>query len=214
MMHTQKVCINHFMDQLKVCSKCKESKAHSEFSKNKSSKDKLSYQCKVCYREYRNKERGCGVTWFEEEQENYEGYRVSNVPKKILKQRVITRLRVETNRIFKIKGNKRQKDIRSREILGVGYEEAYVRLLETIPVGYTEMDWLEGRLEIDHKIPLSWFNLDTEKEIKEAGNISNLQLLPREENLLKSNNYGHLDTGGIILYEEWLLKRQVIIISH
>ena len=40
---------------LKTCSKCKERKPHSEFSKRRDSKDGLSHQCKECFKQ-RNKQ--------------------------------------------------------------------------------------------------------------------------------------------------------------
>ena len=37
---------------MKICTKCKEEKELSEFSKSKSSKDGLQYNCKACQRQY------------------------------------------------------------------------------------------------------------------------------------------------------------------
>ena len=37
---------------MKTCSRCKESKAEAEFSKNRSAKDGLYSRCKACWRDY------------------------------------------------------------------------------------------------------------------------------------------------------------------
>jgi len=38
--------------ETKICSKCKEEKEISNFSKDIKNKDKLTYQCKFCKKEY------------------------------------------------------------------------------------------------------------------------------------------------------------------
>jgi len=210
MLTPNQVSINYFMNQLniqlKVCCTCKELKLRSQFSNNKSNKkDGLAPQCKHCGSKYRKKDRGYGVSWGDDD--------VIKIKKESLQKRLIRWLRSQVRRLFKLNGGR--KDKRTLKILGVeSYEEALSRLLKTLPEGYTEQDWLDGKLVIDHKIPISWFDLTIMSQLLEAGNINNLQLLTKEQNSLKSNHYGDLDNGGIILREEWTIMRQVPTHSH
>ena len=60
-------------------------------------------------------------------------------------------------------------------------------LKKTIPEGYTEIDMLNGKLHIDHIIPISAFNF-TEPEhtdFKKCWALENLRLLPARENIIK-----------------------------
>ena len=41
----------------KTCSKCKEVKYKSDFNKNKATNDGLQYECEVCQKEYRNRNK-------------------------------------------------------------------------------------------------------------------------------------------------------------
>lgn len=63
------------------------------------------------------------------------------------------------------------------------------RLKRTMPKGYAWQDYLDGKLHIDHKIPISAFNFDKSNQIdfRRCWALSNLQLLPAKENLEKYN---------------------------
>lgn len=252
-MHTQKVCINYFMNQLKLCSKCKESKAHSEFDKRKSSKDGLQPKCKVCkkecdkiwrranrehVREYNKNWNKANAgrsnehkkeyhkKWYEANKDYKKEYYQVNKERKneYYRHKYATDpeyrakciLRTELRKLFKLSGLKREK--RSMELLGVSWAEAYNRLLKTLPEGYTEQNWLDGKLHVDHKIPVSWYErlygTITEDLIKRINHISNLQLLPVNDNLSKSNKYGHGINNEIILYEGWVITEQLSTVSH
>lgn len=71
----------------------------------------------------------------------------------------------------------------------VGYNDEQLKkhLKKTMPVGYTWQDYIEGRLHIDHKIPVSAFNFDTPDHLdfKRCWALTNLQLLSAHENLEK-----------------------------
>ena len=47
-----------------------------------------------------------------------------------------------------------------------------------------------GKWHIDHKTPLSWFDLSNPEELEKACHYSNLQPLWREENISKGNRFG------------------------
>lgn len=85
---------------------------------------------------------------------------------------------------------KNSKDGRSWESL-VNYtlKDLIKYLQKTIPEGYSWRDFLEGKLQIDHKIPISVFNFTKPEHIdfQRCWTLKNLQLLPAEENLKKSD---------------------------
>ena len=59
-----------------------------------------------------------------------------------------------------------------------------------MPKGYCWQDCLEGKLHIDHIIPIKAFifNKPEDEEFKQCWSLHNLRLLPAEENLSKSDN--------------------------
>jgi len=73
----------------------------------------------------------------------------------------------------------------------VGYttKDLIKRLQKTMPEDYTWQDFMQGKLHIDHIIPINAFNFDKPEHIdfKRCWALSNLQLLPAKENLKKSN---------------------------
>jgi len=73
-------------------------------------------------------------------------------------------------------------------LIGYTLTDLLKHLNKTIPKGYTRQDCLNGRLHIDHIIPISAFNFSTPKHIdfKRCWALKNLRLLPAEENLRKN----------------------------
>ena len=71
----------------------------------------------------------------------------------------------------------------------VGYTAAQLhhRLKRTMPAGYTWDDFLAGRLEIDHKTPLSVFRFTEpdEPDFRRCWALANLRLLPKADNRRK-----------------------------
>lgn len=74
------------------------------------------------------------------------------------------------------------------EIL-VGYTLNHLikRLNKTLPDGYAWQDFLEGKLHIDHILPIAVHNFDKSEHIdfKRCWALSNLQLLTAKANLMK-----------------------------
>jgi hypothetical protein len=85
---------------------------------------------------------------------------------------------------------KSNKNSRHWETL-VGYtlQDLLNHLQKTIPQGYTWQDYIQGKLHIDHIIPISVFNFTKPEHLdfKRCWDLNNLRLLPKEENLRKSN---------------------------
>lgn len=63
--------------------------------------------------------------------------------------------------------------------------------------GYTWEDFINGDLHIDHILPKSMFNFDriNHPEFKRCWSLSNLQLLPARENIIKSNKCENFQTA-------------------
>ena len=74
-------------------------------------------------------------------------------------------------------------------LVGYTVDQLIKRLKKTLPKGYIWQDYLDGKLHIDHKIPISVFNFETPENIdfKKCWALKNLQLLPVKENLSKHN---------------------------
>jgi len=88
---------------------------------------------------------------------------------------------------YSLRGDKKGKHW---EIL-VGYtlNDLIKRLKRTMPKDYTWQDYLQGKLHIDHIIPISAFNFTKAEHIdfKNCWALSNLRLLPAKENMIKHN---------------------------
>jgi hypothetical protein len=107
------------------------------------------------------------------------------------------KLRRSIHKIFKRWGiNKLNK---SYDYLGFTKEEFF----EKFPV-------IPNGVEIDHKIPISWFKRETPIYI--IFHIENLQLLPKAENRAKSNyrndivNNSYLELAKPFIREEFILR--------
>lgn len=66
-------------------------------------------------------------------------------------------------------------------------EQLLARLKKTMPKGYTWDDFMSGELHIDHIVPVSAFNFSsyTDIDFQRCWALTNLQLLPKKENLQK-----------------------------
>ena len=97
-------------------------------------------------------------------------------------------------------GNKMSRAIRSslkngkngyhwEDIVGYTSNDLIKRLIKIIPNGYDWNNFLQGKLHIDHIIPISAFNFTKPEHIdfKRCWALENLRLLPAEENFKKSN---------------------------
>jgi len=73
------------------------------------------------------------------------------------------------------------------KLVGYSADQLIPHLKKTLPKGYTWNDFIEGKLHIDHKIPVAAFNFKSPEDIdfRRCFAISNLQLLPAIENIKK-----------------------------
>ena len=86
-----------------------------------------------------------------------------------------------------LKGNKPGRHW--EDLVGYTLNDLIKRLQKTMPKGYCWQDFLQGKLHIDHKIPISAFNFNKPEhtDFKRCWALSNLQLLPAKENMTKHN---------------------------
>ena len=69
-------------------------------------------------------------------------------------------------------------------------EDLQKRLGKTIPAGYSWVDFIQGRLHIDHIIPVTAFNFSSTNDLdfKRCWALTNLRLLPAADNIRKYNH--------------------------
>ena len=86
-----------------------------------------------------------------------------------------------------IKGNKNGRHW--EDLVGYKLIDLIKRLKKTMPEGYNWQDFLDGKLHIDHKIPISAFNytIPENPDFRKCWALENLRLLPARENIIKSN---------------------------
>jgi hypothetical protein len=86
-----------------------------------------------------------------------------------------------------LKGNKKGRHW--EDLVGYTLTKLIKRLKRTLPPGYTWQDYIDGKLHLDHIIPISVFNFTDSNQIdfKKCWALKNLQLLPASENISKGN---------------------------
>jgi hypothetical protein len=92
--------------------------------------------------------------------------------------------RISSGIVRALKGRKVGKTF---EILPYTQEQVIKHLIKTLPRGYTIQDFMAGKLHLDHKIPVSAFNITDEKciDFQKCWELKNLRLLPAKDNLVK-----------------------------
>jgi len=83
-----------------------------------------------------------------------------------------------------------KKNIKGRlweSLVGYTLNDLIKRLKSTIPDGYTWGDYINGKLQIDHIVPVSSFNYTKPEHLnfKECWGLDNLRLLPEQDNKMK-----------------------------
>ena len=79
---------------------------------------------------------------------------------------------------------------RWESLVGYTVDDLRQHLLSTLPAGATWDDFLAGKMEIDHRVPLSAFNYQSESDLdfRRAWAMKNLQLLWTKDNQSKSDS--------------------------
>ena len=86
-----------------------------------------------------------------------------------------------------LKGNKNGKHWEN--LVPYNFIQLKNHLQKTLPKNYTWQDFLEGKLHVDHIIPISAhnFNSPNQTDFQRCWALSNLRLLPAKENISKGN---------------------------
>jgi hypothetical protein len=186
--------------ETKVCSKCFEVKALSEFRKDNTKKDGLRPDCKKCVKDYeffRRKDNPLMMKeklkiFYQKNPEKRKEYR-KNYKKRKHQQRKERRI---SDPIFNLTNRMRCRIYKYLKIMNISKKNKTFDIVGCTPESlkkYLENQFTEGmswdlfgeHIHIDHIIPLS--SAKTEKELYELCHYTNLQPLWAIENIRKSN---------------------------
>lgn len=183
---------------LRECSACKCWKTFDQFYKHINHGDGLYSQCKICQKErsneWRKKNRHKINLWWKKNykkdpekhrQHSRKWYHNNPEKRSTLKGRID--INVSNAIRLALKG---RKNGRSWEgLVGYSCDQLIRRLKRTMPQGYTFNDYLNGKLHLDHIIPISVFNYNSAEciDFKKCWSLKNLRLIPADLNLKKGN---------------------------
>ena len=145
-------------------------------------KEKLAKDMKQYYEEHR-----------EERLKYAKKYRESHRKERNIYQRNRTKTDLKFNLNHKVsasiyKALKRNKNGYPWEtFVDYGLDDLIENLTKTMPEDYTWQDYMKGKLQIDHIIPIIAFNFTKPEHIdfKRCWALDNLRLLPKKENMYK-----------------------------
>ena len=163
-------------------------------SRNKEKQKQYHKQWEVNNKEHRKEYmKKYNKQWKIDNNEYHKQYHQNNKEhmKQYYRQKRKTDLKYNLNRrmgsaILKaLKGNKAGRHWES--LVGYSLNDLIKHLKTTMPKNCTWNDYMNGKLHIDHRTPISVFNFDNSNQIdfRKCWALKNLQLLPAEENLIK-----------------------------
>ena len=175
-------------EEIKEKNKERDKQYYMNNREKKKAYQKIYYQKNKNKREDRDKINKQARQWILENYEKWREYQNGwhkNKRKTDLKFNLNHRMR---NAIYlALKGNKAGRKWES--LVGYTVKGLKRHLQKTMPKGYNWQDFMEGKLHIDHIIPISVFNFTKPEDFdfKRCWALENLQLLPAKENIRKSN---------------------------
>jgi hypothetical protein len=187
---------------MKYCKFCHQNKLLEQFTKHPETIDGYNNKCKQCVKEYR-------VSYNKINKKKILEYNVKynqTYNKEWGKQNIhIIKWRNLLYRCLLYKGKK--KNGKTEDILEYSI---YIFKQHIESQFRKEMRW--GNIHVDHKIPLTWFSVDTPPNI--VNHLSNLQPLPIQENITKLNKYSHsIDKEYFSIVQEWILPQYIKFIN-
>jgi hypothetical protein len=163
----------------KICEECHILKPITEFELRTDTKEpSIRNQCKSCVQAYRNK--------YQRENEEYK-----------IKYNAYKRNRYKTDIQFKLTGDGRGKITKIINKIRNGNADNKMTFLGCTSKElkkyfekkfYNDINWTERNFQVDHKIPISWFDLTNEKLYNLCFNYKNLQPLTIEDHKKKGSN--------------------------
>jgi hypothetical protein len=140
--------------------------------------------------EVKEKEREYLVKWRKENSDHIRGYgsHFYHTKRKFNINHVLSRnFSNQISKALKERGGRKRGSWET--ILGYTTADLKSHLMRTMPDGYVWGDYLSGELHVDHIIPISAHNYESQNDIdfKRCWALSNLRLLPRLENMRKKD---------------------------
>lgn len=197
----------------KICSKCKEEKSLSNFSKDSHKKSGIRTSCKSCNRNfskqyYENnteKEILRALTYNKLNPDKHalhsRTYYKNNTDSCRIRNREYSRKKMcsDTNyRLKKLLRDRFRKALKNNykngsaiENLGCSIQEFKKHLETKFQPGMSWDNFFIGKIHIDHIKPLCSFDLQNIEELKVALHYTNLQPLWAEDNLKKGSKYAY-----------------------
>jgi len=193
---------------MKQCPKCLCSLDTSKFYSNPRTSDGLAYVCKLCQADYSKKYRNKNKVevaknkkqWYESNKDKVLSYTkewYQNNKEHVIRRVVKYRSKIlKTDIVFKLQKNvrhrlgkllKQQSSSIAVAFLGCSLEELKIHLESKFEPGMTWDNYGPKGWHIDHKDPLSSFDLTNPEQLKKACHYTNLQPLWWQDNLSKSN---------------------------
>lgn len=183
--------INYTPPSTKKCPVCKNIKTFQEFNIHKSNKDGLSSSCKFCIsktaklRYQKNKDK------YKKQQSQYY-HNNKHIKNKYYNNKIKTdinfNIKVRLRHRLKKALKNNQKTGSAITELGCSIEYFKQYLESKFTEGMTWQLVLDGKIHIDHIIPLNVFNLTNKDEFKRACHYTNLQPLWAEDNVSKGSS--------------------------
>ena len=229
------------MIQLKFeCSICGADKPLEDYHKNSVNQKSWPNECKRCkinrkeqYRidSHNQSKRYNENRKFQEEYKRYQELKTTPEGRKKLKCSMINKHRRKTDPLYRLTGilsgqiyrlsrgvYKTNQDAKCLERTKVTEAELLAHLEKSLLPGDTMEDFVNGKYDVDHKIPKVWFiwhyGMDNVDKISEMNHIENLHLLPKKDNMSKGARYGYGPNKEIIYYKDWVKTLQVPTQSH
>ena len=174
---------------MKTCAKCRQDKPYSEFYKHPSTNDGLGSWCKSCAYEY-NKQRPRN---YQEEYRKRDRNKLRASWRKTEKRRIHNDVcyalshRMRTLIYQVLRGKKRNKSW--KELVGYAPDDLRLHLESKFADGMTWKKFRNGKIHIDHIIPIDFFQYSSPEEVefKMCWRLENLQPLWAKDNRIKSN---------------------------
>lgn len=196
--------------ELKHCHKCGEWKELDCFVSDSRRWDGRKSNCRVCSRkatfEWRDKNRkhtrAYNIQW---NKDNPDKTRASKERRKAVspekikeeqrrasikrKSTIGGRLQHRVSNLMRVNLKRNKQGRKWDSIIDYSLTDLIKRLTKTMPSGYTWQDFMDGKLHIDHIVPVVAFNFSSPNDIdfKRCWSLKNLRLLPAKENILKSD---------------------------
>jgi hypothetical protein len=173
----------YFDKGVKKCNTCLEIKPFSEFYHEKNTWDNYQNKCKKCTSEYNSNYNPYNKEYNKKKHKEYYDHKRKNDPQ----FKISLGLRNRLNK--KIREYNLKKSSSSLDLLGISLEDF---------VYYIEKQWVKGYMnwdnwgevwELDHKKPISSFDLTQQKQLEECFNYKNFQPLFKLTTIINGVEY-------------------------